>query len=137
MPNSLSSLSPPQITTLSCMSLIARCSVLIAGSVELDSKFSRWLCKLLLLEENDQIVIALQNIPALNGCVNQLIIEFVSALIRSNRDQLNVISSELINRCYMSDNVTVNSRAFLSLAAVIGSESWEAQAGFSRKNERY
>ena len=128
VPNSLSSLSPTnQITTLSCMSLIARCSVLIAGSVELDSKFSRWLCKLLLLEENDQIVIALQNIPSMSGSVNQLIVEFISALIRSNRDQLNIISKELITRCYMSDNVTVNSRAFLSLAAVIGSESWEAQ----------
>ena len=38
VPNSLSSLSPSnQITTFSCMSLIARCSVLIAGSVELDA----------------------------------------------------------------------------------------------------
>ena len=74
------------ITTLSCMSLIGRCSVLIAGTVELDSKFSKWLCKLLLLEENDAITLALQSIPNLNGSVDSLIVEFVSALIRANMD---------------------------------------------------
>ena len=36
-------------TTLSCMALIGRCSVLIAGTVELDQRFSLWLGKLLLL----------------------------------------------------------------------------------------
>ena len=114
-----------QITTLSCMSLIGRCSVLIAGTVELDSKFSKWLCKLLCLHENDQITLALASIPNLSGSVDSLIIEFISSLIRSNRDQLNIFSTELIQRCYSSNNPIVNSRSFLSLASVIGSEGWE------------
>ena len=107
------------------MSLIGRCSVLIAGTVELDSKFSKWLCKLLCLHENDQITLALASIPNLSGSVDSLIIEFISSLIRSNRDQLNIFSTELIQRCYSSNNPIVNSRSFLSLASVIGSEGWE------------
>ena len=122
--------SPSQQTeysTLSCMALIGRCSVLIAGTVELDQRFSYWLSRLLLLEENEQITTAVENITAIKtaGSVDALIIEFVSALLRANRDQLYIFSTELIHRCYHADTQIVNQRAFLALASVIGSEGWE------------
>lgn len=116
-----------EFSTLSCMALIGRCSVLIAGTVELDQRFSLWLSRLLLLEENEQITAAVENITAIKsaGSVDALIIEFVSALLRANRDQLYIFSTELIHRCYHADAQIVNQRAFLALASVIGSEGWE------------
>ena len=56
-----------QFTTLSVMALIGRCSVLIAGTVELDQRFRLWLSKLLLLEENEVISTAVENISAVKS----------------------------------------------------------------------
>ncbi|CAG5096928.1 Oidioi.mRNA.OKI2018_I69.XSR.g14850.t1.cds [Oikopleura dioica] len=115
------------LNQLSCMALIGRCSILLAGTVELDPRFSAWLSRLLLLEENEQIKSAISQISAVKcfSSIDALIIEFVSALLRANNDQLFEFSSELMRRCYQADAELVNRRALLALASVVGSEGWD------------
>lgn len=123
------------LNALSCMALIGRCSVLLAGTVELDPRFSAWLSRLLLLEENEQIKTAIAQISTVKsyGSIDALIIEFVSALLRANNDQLFDFSSELMRRCYQADAELVNRRALLALASVVGSEGWDRMEDTQRE----
>jgi hypothetical protein len=79
------------------------------------------------LDENESIKACVEDMSAIKsaGSVDALIIEFVSALLRANRDQLSIFSTELIKRCYHAEAQIVNQRAFLALASVIGSEGWD------------
>jgi len=123
------------LNQLSCMALIGRCSILLAGTVELDPRFSAWLSRLLLLEENEQIKSAISQISAVKcfKSIDALIIEFVSALLRANNDQLFEFSSELMRRCYQADAELVNRRALLALASVVGSEGWDRMDALQRE----